>query len=107
MPADAAPCLFHWSPYRHGFIDGGDFHERLGLRKWLGIAIAFIGASIVLSRGELMQTIRDVSSTMGWGEVFMLCAVGSWTTYTILGGQSAEGTPARLQRRPMPLFGVF
>ncbi|TXI95500.1 MAG: DMT family transporter [Burkholderiaceae bacterium] len=91
MPAGRSALFVSLSPIVTALSMAVIFRERLGLRKWLGIAIAFIGASIVLSRGELMQTIRDVSSTMGWGEVFMLCAVGSWTTYTILGKQALKG----------------
>ncbi|WMW80411.1 DMT family transporter [Undibacterium cyanobacteriorum] len=91
MPAGRSALFVSLSPIVTALSMAVIFRERLGWRKWLGIAIAFIGAAIVLTRGELMQAVHDLSASMGWGEAFMLCAVASWTTYTILGKQALKG----------------
>jgi drug/metabolite transporter (DMT)-like permease len=59
--------------------------ERLGLRKWGGIALAFTGAAIIIARGDLLGAARDLSGALGKGELCMLAAVLSWATYTIIG----------------------
>lgn len=61
------------------------FGERLGLRKWGGIALAFVGAAIIIARGDLLGAARDLSSALGKGELFMLMAVVAWAAYTIIG----------------------
>lgn len=61
------------------------FNERLGKIGWFGIALAFTGVSIIVTRGEFLQTYHDISSALGTGELLMLGAVVSWSAYTILG----------------------
>lgn len=67
------------------------FGERLGARKWLGIAIAFVGAAIVITRGDLAGAAHDLSQSVGVGELFMLCAVCAWAAYTIIGRHALKG----------------
>lgn len=61
------------------------FKERLGKLGWFGITLAFTGVSIIVTRGEFLQTYHDISSALGTGELLMLGAVMSWSAYTILG----------------------
>lgn len=65
--------------------------EKLSWQRYLGIALAFFGASIVISRGELWQFWRDISQALGAGEMFMLCAVSAWAAYTIIGRHALKG----------------
>lgn len=67
------------------------FQERLGKTKWIGIALAFVGAIIVITRGDLVGAMRDWSQSLGTGELFMLCAVSAWAAYTILGRHALKG----------------
>lgn len=58
--------------------------ERLG-RKWWGIAIAFAGAVIVITHGDIGAAIHDISRTIGRGELCIMAAVTCWSAYTIIG----------------------
>lgn len=63
-------------------------HERLTAVSAAGVAIALIGALIVLSQGELAVL---VGAGFGAGELLMLVAIVAWTAYTVL-GRSGQGT---------------
>jgi len=91
MPAGRSALFVSLSPIVTALSMALIFKERLGAIKWLGIAIAFVGAAIVITRGDLVHVVHDVSSSMGAGELFMLGAVCSWTAYTILGKQALKG----------------
>lgn len=67
------------------------FRERLGLRKWLGIALAFAGAAIIITRGDLAGTLHDISLSIGMGEVLMFCGISGWAAYTIIGRYALKG----------------
>lgn len=53
--------------------------------KWLGIGIAMVGACVVISRGDMMTLLGDLSSAFGIGEALILGGIVSWAAYTILG----------------------
>ncbi|MFZ6818507.1 DMT family transporter [Undibacterium sp. Ji22W] len=91
MPAGRSALFVSLSPIITALSMAVLFRERLGGLKWLGIAIAFVGAAIVLTRGDVFTVVHDISSSMGAGELFMLGAVGSWTAYTILGKHALKG----------------
>lgn len=57
-------------------------NERLSPIRLLGIALALIGVTIVITRGEL-ASLSDGS--FGVGEAAMMVAVVSWATYTLIG----------------------
>jgi drug/metabolite transporter (DMT)-like permease len=58
------------------------FRERLTTLKGLGILVCVLGASVVISRGHPAMIFQD---GMGWGEIFMLGCVASWTAYSLIG----------------------
>ncbi|WP_230409856.1 DMT family transporter [Undibacterium fentianense] len=91
MPAGRSALFVSLSPIVTALSMAIFFRERLGLMKWLGIAIAFIGATVVLTRGELIHAMHAIAQTIGSGELFMLGAVCAWTAYTILGKQALKG----------------
>lgn len=91
MPAGRSALFVSLSPIVTALAMAILFRERLGFTKWLGIAIAFVGAAVVITRGDLMSVAHDISHSMGSGELFMLAAVGSWTAYTILGKHALKG----------------
>jgi drug/metabolite transporter (DMT)-like permease len=55
------------------------FREKLGLQKIIGIAIALIGVTIVVTKGDFSQ----ITTSFGDGEIMMICAVSSWAVYTL------------------------
>ena len=91
MPAGRSALFVAFNPIITALGMALIFRERLGWRKWAGIALAFIGAAVVISRGDLVHMVRDISSAIGLGEVFMFTAVCAWAAYTILGKQALKG----------------
>jgi drug/metabolite transporter (DMT)-like permease len=58
------------------------FNENLNLPKISGIIMSVTGAAVVISRGQFSQTL---SGALGWGELYMFCAVFSWVAYSLMG----------------------
>jgi drug/metabolite transporter (DMT)-like permease len=56
--------------------------ERLSPVRAAGIPLSIIGASVVISRGDLRQI---VAGGIGAGELFILGCVLSWTAYSLIG----------------------
>lgn len=67
------------------------FGERLGARRWLGIALAFSGAAIVVTRGDPLSALGDISRSIGTGEALMSAAVLSFAAYGIIGRYALTG----------------
>jgi drug/metabolite transporter (DMT)-like permease len=91
MPAGRTALFVALNPIVTSLILATLFRERLGAVKWLGIAIAFCGAAIVITRGDPVSALHDLSQSIGPGEGFMLCAVTSWAAYTIIGRFALKG----------------
>jgi drug/metabolite transporter (DMT)-like permease len=55
------------------------FREKLNTQKMIGIVIALIGVTIVVTKGDFSQ----MTASFGKGEIMMICAVCSWAVYTL------------------------
>jgi len=66
------------------------FKLRFAWWQWLGVAVAFAGVAIVITRGDL-ATLGGTA--IGAGEALMFCGVLSWVVYTLYGRRmlSAQG----------------
>jgi len=62
--------------------------ERLGARRWTGVAIALLGVWIVVSRGDVLGS---VGGAVGVGELLMFGGVCAWAAYTLIGRRVLEG----------------
>lgn len=58
------------------------FNEKLTKNKYLGIALATVGMSLVILRGDLS---RIGTEAWGFGESFIILSALSWSIYTVLG----------------------
>lgn len=67
------------------------FRERLAAIKWLGILIAFAGAVVIITRGDVLDAMHDISRSVGSGELFMFGAISAWAAYTIIGRHALKG----------------
>lgn len=56
--------------------------ERRRILGWLGIALALLGAAIVITRGELGAALRGA---FGVGDALMFGCVVGWAAYTLIG----------------------
>jgi drug/metabolite transporter (DMT)-like permease len=90
IPAGRTALLVTLNPIVTAVAAGVLFRERLGWKKWLGIVIALCGASIILTRGDLVATVHDIGTSIGFGELSMLLAVLSWAAYTLIGRTALE-----------------
>lgn len=84
IPAGRTALFVTLSPIATALFSALLFRERLSKIRWAGIMTALCGAAIVISRGDLTGTLRDIRSSVGPGELFMLGAVFSWVAYTLL-----------------------
>jgi drug/metabolite transporter (DMT)-like permease len=57
--------------------------ERFGPRKVLGLALGFVGAVVVVTRGELSAGLLALPSTRG--DLLMLLSTVNWAVYSVLG----------------------
>lgn len=65
-------------------------HERFGVRKVAGLALGFVGAVLVVTRGQLSTSVLALPSTKG--DLLVLASTVNWAVSTVL----ARGTVARL-----------
>ncbi len=58
-------------------------HERFGARKLLGLALGFLGALVVVTRGRLAADVIALPSTRG--DLLILVSTVNWAVYSVLG----------------------
>ena len=90
VPAGRTSLFVSLTPIVTAILAGLIFSERLGLRRWMGIVIALLGAIVVITRGDLLGGITDIGQSLGVGELMMLGAVLSWATYTLISRKALE-----------------
>lgn len=90
IPAGRTSLFVSLTPIVTAILAGIIFSERLGLRRWMGIAVALLGAIVVITRGDLIGGITDISQSLGLGELMMLGSVFSWAAYTLISRKVLE-----------------
>jgi drug/metabolite transporter (DMT)-like permease len=85
IPAGRAALFVALNPIVTALAAAVVMRERLSARKWCGIAVAFVGAAIVITRGDFAGAVHDITTSLGTGELFMLASVCSWAAYTLVG----------------------
>lgn len=90
VPAGRTSLFVSLTPIVTAILAGIIFSERLGLRRWVGIIVALLGAIVVITRGDLVGGITDISQSLGLGELMMLGAVFSWAAYTLISRKVLE-----------------
>ena len=88
LPASRAALIIALNPAITIAISALVFKERLGARRWAGVAVALVGVAIVVSKGDFAIF---AGGGIGLGELFMFAAVTSWALYTILGRKVLGG----------------
>jgi drug/metabolite transporter (DMT)-like permease len=91
MPAGRAALFVAFNPIVTALALAFIFKERLSKHKWFGITIAFIGAFVVITRGDIGGALHDLSTSLGVGELIMFGAITSWAAYTIIGRHALQG----------------
>lgn len=90
IPAGRTALFVSLNPIMTALMASVVFRERLGLWRWSGIAVALLGAMIVITRGDLAGATQDIRQSFGPGEAMMLLAVVSWASYTLISRKAME-----------------
>lgn len=90
MPASQTALFMALNPTVTTLLAAAFLRERLKIRQWAGIFIAFLGAGIVITRGEFAGSLQFLAGKSGWGAALMLGAVLSWSVYTVLGRRAMK-----------------
>lgn len=91
MPAGRTALFVALNPIVTAVLLALLLRERLGVTRWIGIALAFAGAAIVITRGDLAGAWHDITQSIGTGELLMLVAITGWAAYTIVGRFALKG----------------
>lgn len=85
VPASKTALIVSLSPILTALAVSLILRETLSLQRWLGIALAFLGVSIVITQGQVLETLHYFANSFESGEGFMMLSVSSWVAYTVLG----------------------
>ena len=91
MEASRSALFIAMNPIVTALAAAAVLRERLNWKKWAGIGIAFIGATVLITRGEPMAALHDISQSIGIGELMMLGAASCWAAYTLVGRAALKG----------------
>jgi drug/metabolite transporter (DMT)-like permease len=82
ISAGRASLIVATNPVFISLLSALIFRERLNSAKVKGIFLCLAGATVVISRGDPLSIFRG---SLGWGEIYTLCSVASWVTYSLIG----------------------
>ncbi len=107
VPAGRTSLFVSLTPIVIAIMAGFFFSERLGVRRWIGILVALIGAIVVITRGDLVSGITDINQSIGLGELMMIGAVFSWAAYTLISREVIETVSPIVATTYSTLWGFF
>jgi drug/metabolite transporter (DMT)-like permease len=90
VPAGRGALLVAQNPIAIAICSTLLFGEPMSKLKLVGIITSFIGAAIVIARGDVAQLLNQ---GIGIGEVYLLAAVGCWVVYTLAVKQGLKYVP--------------
>jgi len=91
VEAGRSSVIISFNPVASAVISVLFLKERLNRLQLLGVGFGLMGVLYVLSRGDLSSLITH---GVDLGEMYLLIAVASWITYTILGRKYMRGITA-------------
>lgn len=94
IPASKGALIVALVPVLTALIVAAVLRERIGLQRWIGIALALTGVSVVVTHGQLHQLTAYLATMFGTGEGLMIMAALGWVTYTVLSRVALKGLSA-------------
>jgi drug/metabolite transporter (DMT)-like permease len=91
MEASRSALFIAMNPIVTALAAAAVLGERLNWKKWAGIGIAFVGAAVLITRGEPLAALHDIRRSIGVGELMMLGAASCWAAYTLVGRAALKG----------------
>jgi drug/metabolite transporter (DMT)-like permease len=91
MPASRTALFVAFNPIATALLVSLLYREKLSFQRLVGISVAVLGALTVISDGHLLTVTQDIRQAFGHGELSMLCAVLSWSIYTVVGRKALLG----------------
>lgn len=88
LPASRTALIIALNPVVTALAMALVIREPLSASRWMGIAVALVGAAIVITRGDATAAL---SQSVGTGELLMFGGVCAWAVYTIVGRRALEG----------------
>jgi len=107
VPAGRTSLFVSLTPIVIAILASFFFSERLGVRRWIGILVALLGAIVVITRGDLVSGITDINQSIGLGELMMIGAVFSWAAYTLISREVIETLSPIVATTYSTLWGFF
>ncbi len=106
MPAGKTALLVSMSPILTAITVSIILKERLGVYRWGGLILAFIGVITIVTQGDVLHATQGIISAFGWGELCMLTAVVSWVAYTVISRFALRGLSPIAATTYATLFGA-
>lgn len=107
MPAGKTALLVALSPILTGICVSLILKERLGVYRWGGLILAFIGVITIVTKGDVLHATESILSSFGWGEFFMMIAIVSWVAYTLISRFALKGLSPIAATTYATIFGAL
>ena len=107
MPAGKTALLVALSPILTGICVSLILKERLGVYRWGGLILAFIGVITIVTKGDVLHATESILSSFGWGEFFMMIAIVSWVAYTLISRFTLKGLSPIAATTYATIFGAM
>ena len=103
LPASRTSLIIALNPVVTICLAAWLLHERLSLKRWLGVALALAGVWVVITRGDLTAALGQ---SIGLGEMLMFGGVCAWAAYTLIGRVALKGLTALAATTYASLWGT-
>lgn len=87
IPASRAALIVASNPIFIALTSAVLFREKLTFIKLAGILASLIGATFVISKGNILHAS---AGNFGWGEMYLIGCIITWVAYTLIGKQSMK-----------------
>ncbi len=103
VPANRASLIIANNPLAIALGAAIFLKEKLTIKQLFGVVLSILGASIIISKGDLLSLFNSFSQ----GDLIILGCVASWTIYSLLGKVVINTLPALITVTWTCIIGSF